>query len=262
MNMKDSRALYKRLKASTFKSAVRQLLEQEYKLIGSHKIIELIADDIDQLHDKYYPGANSEKLGEVKWTTISDQNERGRLGKRIEEYKTTVVNLPLLTRDDINLKEKGISREEYDMLRIERLTKSAKEQGGLLGEAELAILLNRSTSTISKRVRSYQEKNNKVLPIRGNVLDMGCGISHKKIIIHLYEEGVSPPDIARRTYHSLKSVDRYIKDYERIKFLSKKGLTKKEMEGTIDRGKRVIGEYLKLIHKYHPNLEGNEKDDK
>lgn len=257
--MKASRVPYKGINARTFKSAIKQLLEREYKLVGSHKIIELIADDIDQLHDKYYSGSSSEIIGEIRWITVSDENERGALGKRVEEYETTVVKLPYLTREDIKLKQEGMSKREHDLIRLERLTKSAKEQGGLLSEAELATILNYSMSTISKRINTYQERNNEVLPLRGNVLDMGRGVTHKKMIIQLYEEGVSPPVISKRTYHSLEAVDRYVKDYERVKFLSEKGLSKGEIKRSIDRGKTVISEYIKLLNKYHPELQEKKK---
>ncbi len=37
------------------------------------------------------------------------------------------------------------------MIRIERLTKAAKEQGALLTVEELAAIMNRSAATISKK---------------------------------------------------------------------------------------------------------------
>jgi len=37
----------------TFRQAVIHLLENEYKLVGSHKVIQMIADDIAELRAEY-----------------------------------------------------------------------------------------------------------------------------------------------------------------------------------------------------------------
>ena len=248
------RDIYKGIESRTFKTAIIQLLEQEYKILGSHKVIEMIADDIDQLHREFYPESTSNKAGYLRWITTSEDNNKPRLGKKVEEYKSTTVNLPYLTKEDIKLKKEGISNREHDLMRIERLTKTAKEQGGLLNIAELAAILNCSTGTISNRIREYKKREKKTLPLKGYVLDIGRGTTHKSLIIELYEKGVAPPDIARRTYHSLEAVDRYIKDYERVKFLRRKGLTREEISRSINRGKGLVEKYLQILKRYHPEI--------
>jgi len=240
----------------TFRQAVIELLENEYKLVGSHKVIELIAEDVNQLRHKYSPrGTNSDKkLGNLSWVTTSDENDKPSLGQRIEEYKHEVMELPYITEEDIELKRQKVSKTEHDLIRIERLTKTAKEKGGLLTVEELAAILNRSASTISKRIQEYHERNNDILPLKGYILDMGRGTTHKKKILNLYEKGVEPPDIARKTEHDLESVDRYIKDYERIKFLLRRGIDKHQIKHLTGRGHSVITQYIEIIEKYHPDI--------
>ena len=53
------------IKKRTFRSALIEMLEREYKLIGSHKVIELIADDICQLRDEFYPRTGEEAYGNL-----------------------------------------------------------------------------------------------------------------------------------------------------------------------------------------------------
>ncbi|MCK8826118.1 DUF1670 domain-containing protein [Fuchsiella alkaliacetigena] len=250
--MTTSNEEYKGVESRTFLTSIIQLLEQEYKLIGSHKVIKMIAEDIDQLHLEFYPEKASKHPGEIQWMTTSVENKKPRLGQKLEEYENTIVTLPYITQEDIKRKQAGITSKELNILRVERLTKSAKEQGGLLTIEELALIMNRSKATISNYINEYQEQNKEVLPLKGYVLDMGRGTTHKKIIIELYEENVAPPDIARRTYHDLQSVDRYIKAYEKIKFLLDKGLSKGEIIQTTDKSKSLVTEYLEIIKKYHP----------
>lgn len=247
--------MYKGIEARTFKTAIIQLLEQEYKILGSHRVIELIAEDIEQLHRQFYPEAGSREPGVIQWITTSKDNEKPRLGRGVEEEETVTVNLPYLTREDIKLKKEGISKKEHDLIRIERLTKAAFSQGGVLTQGELAALLNICVGTVYNRMQEFQKRNKEALPIKGYFFDLGSGTSHKKLIIELYEEGVSPPDIAKRVYHSLQAVDRYIKDYERVKFLLRQDLNGNEISEAIDKGKKLVGEYIEMAVRFHPELE-------
>lgn len=245
----------------TFRSALIELLESEYKLIGSHKVIELIADDICQLRDEFYPKAKEESYGNLTWVTTSSENTKPKLGQRIEEYKSRRISLPLIQEEDLQMLNERIPSKERDKAKIVRLIYSAYKQGGLLTLEELALLVNRSIVSVSKRIQEYQEEHQVVLPIKGNKLDIGAGITHKKVIIELYEEKVAPPDIARRVNHSQEAVDRYIKDYERVKFLARRGLDIAEISHLTGRGKKVVKQYLDVFKRYHPELfEGNLPD--
>ena len=242
------------LDQKTFRDAIIELLETEYKLVGSHKIIELIANDIVDLEIQYHPRNKKTQLGALSWVSTSDKNPKPKLGQKRSEYKQEVIELPYITKEDIELKRKGISKVDHDRLRIARLVKAAKEQGALLTVEELAAIMNLSTVTISKRIQEYHKGNDDVLPLKGYVLDMGRGTTHKKIILELYEQKVAPPDIARKTDHSLEAVDRYIKDYERIKFLVRRGIEKQQIKHMTGRGITVINQYIKIIKEYHPEI--------
>ncbi|SDL65090.1 DUF1670 domain-containing protein, partial [Halarsenatibacter silvermanii] len=62
-----------------------------------------------------------------------------------------------------------------------------------------------------------------------------------------------PPDIARKTNHSQQAVDRYIKDYERVKFLVRRGIEPAQIQHMTGRGKSVIEQYIEIIEHYHPD---------
>jgi transposase len=251
--MKEYREkIYKGIEARTFKTGIIQLLEQEYKILGSHKVIKLIAEDIEQLHRQFYPEASSREPGVMQWVTTSVKNKKSHLGKEVE--KTVTVDLPYFTREDIQLQKEGITKKKHDLIRIERLAKAAFSQGGLLTQGELAVISNLSIGTVSRKVREYQKKNKEMLPLKGYFFDLGRGTTHKGIIIDLYEEGFSPPDIAKKVCHSLEAVDRYIKDYERVKFLLRQGLNRNEIAEAIGKGKNLVGKYIEITLKFHPAL--------
>jgi len=85
-------------------------------------------------------------------------------------------------------------------------------------------------------------------------MDQGSRPTHKREIARLYEQGMEPPDIAREARHRLKSVERYLKDYERVKLLLKRSMGAEEISGLIGRGQRVVLEYVDLARQYHPEL--------
>jgi hypothetical protein len=93
-----------------------------------------------------------------------------------------------------------------------------------------------------------QKEYDTILPRRGNVHDLGPTISHKKAIVKkLKIEGKSSSTVARETYHSLSSVDRYALDFERVNFCLKKGLTVDGTSLVTSLNKKLVLEYVGLL---------------
>jgi len=118
------------IKKRTFRSALIEMLEREYKLVGSHKVIKLIADDICQLRDEFYPRADEEAYGNLTWITTSSDNKKPKLGQRVEDYKNTRISLPLIDEEGLRMIE-NLPATERNKAKIVRLINSAYEQGGL-----------------------------------------------------------------------------------------------------------------------------------
>jgi len=88
--------------------------------------------------------------------------------------------------------------------------------------------------------------------LKGYVLDQGSLPTHKGIIINLYEQGISPADIVLKTGHSQDAVDRYIKHYEQVKKLIRKGMNEESIQEITERSMKVIKEYIKLYKDLNP----------
>jgi len=56
---------YEAISKRSFKSALIQLLEREYKVLGSHKVLAMLADDIDRLYREFYPDRTKLSVGEL-----------------------------------------------------------------------------------------------------------------------------------------------------------------------------------------------------
>jgi hypothetical protein len=139
-----------------------------------------------------------------------------------------------------------------------RLLRSAKQQGRILSGAELSVIMNRSLGTITKYLKAYTEKTGEILPLKGYVLDQGILPTHKGIIISLYEQGKSPADIVLNTGHSQDAIDRYIKQYEQIKKLIRKGMDELSIKEITGRSLKVVREYIKLYKNFNSEKVINE----
>lgn len=254
---------YASIEKRTFESALLYLLETEYALLGGRRILQLLVEDVMNLMAEFYPPMEQLKSGDLVWTCTADEGKKAEPGKPTEEYKTVTIKLPCITRSDLRTRTegktpRGKTREkarERDKRRLARMVKAAEAQGGLLTIAELSVILNKSYEVTRKYAREWEEETGELLPLKGYRMDQGSRPTHKKEIVRLYEEGREPPDIAHETGHSLKSVERYLKDYERVKLLLKRGMAVEEISSIIGRGKRVVLEYVKLARQYHPELE-------
>jgi hypothetical protein len=156
---------------------------------------------------------------------------------------------------------KGVGRgqtrkvaQERDRGRLARLVQAAEAQGGLLTIAELSVLLNKSYEVTRRYAREWEEETGKLLPLKGYRMDQGSRPTHKREIVRVCERGVERPDVDRETGHSLKSVERYLQDYERVRMLLQQGMSAQEISSVIGRGLRVVLEYVELARRYHPEL--------
>ena len=266
MSLNPTRDRYESINKRNFRNAIINLLENEYKILGSRKIIEMLADDLEDLHREYYPKQEQVGFGEIVFTTTRDDGQRQSYGKRTEDYGTVTVILPLITKEDVERRiyfKKGDRNSNYkhrearDIEPMVRLLKSAKKQGGLLSGAELSMIMNRSLTSIRKYLDAYTKKTKEILPLKGYVLDQGSLPTHKGIIISLYEQGISPADIVLKTGHSPEAVDRYIKQYDQIKKLIRKGMDENSIKEITGRSMNVVREYIKLYCDLNPGTKLN-----
>ena len=260
---------YKSIPKRSFRNAIIRLLEDHYKILGSHKVLQMVADDIVNLHKEFYPDLEKRSFGHIVWQTTGKDCKKPSYGTRVEDYEVKTVVLPLVDKSDIEERIKsqyGTKRnhkkqQDRDIEVMARLIKSAYEQGGLLSGAELSVLLNRSLATIGRYLKIYHQTHTDILPTKGIMLDLGSSPSHKASIIDLYEQGYPEIDIVRLTTHTIESVGRYIKNYKNIKLLLEKGFNLMEIVRVTGMGRCTILQYRDLIYLYHPTLKPKEKQE-
>jgi len=248
----------------TYRQAVEHLLETEYKIVGSHRVIACLAEDMEALNREYFGQAAKLAPGVMCWRSQALGDRRLKYGKRAEEYPAKTIYLPLVTTEDVEKRsthKKGVRNDNYqasdkrEVDQVARLLWSAYRQGASLTIGELSVLMNRSTHVIGKYIKQYYSTHQEeTLPLRGYIYDQGSNPTHKGLICTLYERGVSEADIAQQTVHSPTSVGRYIGHYKRVKQLLQRKLKTEEIAHVIGIARRVVLEYERIAAHFHPKL--------
>src|SRR5438876_9371109 len=85
-----------------FRAALEYLLETEFKLVGSHRVIRLIAEAVVELQRQFYLDSQRLEPGTMLWaTTKAGDQAKVSWGKRAESYGIQMVRLPLVNKDEI-----------------------------------------------------------------------------------------------------------------------------------------------------------------
>ena len=131
---------------------------------------------------------------------------------------------------------------------IARITKEAYAQGALLSMRDIGLLTWRQGTTISTHRKSYEKEQNVSLPHPGSLQDMGSCVSHKFIIIKkITIDKKDPLVVARETNHSIRAVDRYMKDFNRVRVCYQDGKDEQFISLATGLNKSVVNQYVKLI---------------
>jgi hypothetical protein len=144
-------------------------------------------------------------------------------GKRLSECPLVPVTLTVIDieKDREVLHEHGaVGLRRSKLMRI---AEEAREQGGVLTQEDLGVLLGCDERTVRRDIRDLRTQGIQV-PTRGFVQDIGPTLSHKALAIRHWLEGKEPVAVARAINHSLGAVERYLEDFKRIALCAIKGL--------------------------------------
>jgi len=248
------RKTYKSMKHKSFKAALVQLLENDFSLMGSGKVLDLLAEMVTGLIEKYFPERQSP--GTTTLAAISKDAPKGHQ-RGVKGLPQIPVKLDVINQEIINRYVGGEKIMQIKRDYVISLFKQAYGQGGVLSCSDVALMLKMSSATVSKYVREYMETNDEIVPTRGFIHDIGPSISHKAIIVGKFLQGTIPDKIARETNHSQKAVDRYIKDYERIKLCLKQNMQIKTISRATGLSKGLVKKYEKLYQQYQGDNDAN-----
>src|SRR5256884_1576660 len=182
--------------------------------------------------------------GELCYLAVASEEPPG---KPIIACRKVQVALELATPEDQEvLRTKGLAAMRQQ--RLARLARQAQVQGGLLTVEDLAYLTCSSTATVKRDVAACRA-NDVAVPTRGQIRDIGPGVSHKAQVVQLYLWGLQFTDIESRTHHSEGSIKRYLADFRQIAALYARGARIPEIRAATGRSASLIAEYIGIYER-------------
>ena len=227
------------------KPAIINFFEREFSGFFGPIVRENIADALLELFDSLCPESARLKPGQLVWNAL-DKNTRADWSNR----RYVPVILSLVTDEDISLFEKGTSVPSIRKNVMARMFREAYKQGAVLSTRDLSLLLVSDGAYLSQLRIEYEKEHQTILPHTGVLHDMGTTITHKRLIVYKHiVEKKDPAVVARETNHSQLAVDKYIKDYHRVKTLVDDKKDVEFIHHTTNISRHVIKQYLQIINK-------------
>jgi hypothetical protein len=238
--MKQYRSAHDRF----LKPVIVNFLVHELRYLGPVTAAN-VADELIRIFEENVPQNDRLKHGQMLWNAL-DKNTRGDSKNR--KYRTVVLSV--VTDEDVALFKQGKSVKDIRKQVIARIMREAYQQGGILSTRDAGLILVTGSPVISQARSMYETENDTVLPHPGVLHDMGSTITHKQMIVYKYViEKKMPNIIALETNHSQRAVDRYIKDYNRVKALLDMDKNVEFIHLTTGIAKHVIKQYQNIYNK-------------
>lgn len=232
--------------AKSLQTALAHRIATEFPRIGGPRIQTLCAQMILEVVQQHLQPREHLQHGQVLWLAIS-LDCPPRRHQRIQDCQLVPLVLDLSLPEDIQARLDRVPPAQRLAAKAVRLCHQAHEQGGLLGNCDLAELLGTHDSRIAQALADHERRTGRLVPRRATLHDVGTGLTHKRIICwKRYAEGKEPDQVARETYHSLQAVDRYLGTYDRVRHCRLQGLTVAETAHILQCNAWLVEEYLAI----------------
>jgi hypothetical protein len=228
------------------KPAIVNFFEREFCGMFGPVVRENIADALIDLFNSLCPESSRLKPGQIVWNAL---DKRTRADSEKRRYKP--VSLSLVTDDEVSMFENNCPVQQIRQNVMARMIKEAYQQGAVLSTRDLSLLLVSTGSWLSHQRIEYEKKHQTILPHTGVIHDMGTTLTHKRIIIYKHVvEKKDPSVVARETNHSQMAVDKYLKDFNRVKTLVNDNKNIDFIHHTTNMSRPLIKQYLQIINNY------------
>jgi hypothetical protein len=227
-----------RLKEKSSLHAIQVELQQRYNL--SPVEAQVLAVRVQELVDEQIGLAR--QPGQITYQAIAIDEPPG---KPLSLCRRVPVHLTVCAEGDDEIWVQG-GPVALRRLRAHRLVYEALAQEGALSQEDLAYVMGVSLKTI-KRIFAFYRQQGERLPSRGELQDMGRGVSHKVPVIRKYVQDLSFSWISRELgKHGIPSMARYLRHFALVMVLEDRGLTVEQMQSIIGTSPNLIEQYRSL----------------
>src|SRR3989304_5629492 len=91
-----------------FRQAVIQLLESQYGGLGSQRVVDLRAEDLERLVEQFYPARQRVSSGWMVFTGTRASGGKAHPGRRVGEHELVTLAWPVLLAEDVQELAQGV----------------------------------------------------------------------------------------------------------------------------------------------------------
>lgn len=243
------------LRDKTLSNVLRYLFVTEFgyenKVIFAEAMIERILETINE----FVKPASFLRPGQMLWMAVPNDGQKHTF-KPMKEIPKVPVILDLVTDEDLQALANGEDLITVRRRRHARLLDQAYEHGGALAHTDLSAITLASERQVADDIAYIEKAEERLLPRRGTVHDVGPTLSHKAEVARLLEAGYLEPDIGRKLspVHNLRSVERYAQTYKHVLKLLERGFAPGEIGGILSISQRLVKAYLEIVKEHHPEI--------
>jgi len=207
---------------------------------------EVLVEEVERVYFSD-PALKEAADGQLKYCCVAATEGPGKPLTACE--KVTVI-LTLVDKEDRKqLSPKGkIASIQRRRRKIMRMSEEAREQGGLLTQEDLAEILSADVRTIRRDITDLREADGIYVATRGQVQDIGPGVSHRGIAVRLWLEGKEPPAVAKAIKHSIAAVENYLEKFKRVAYLDEKDFSVFDIALTVGMSVAAARTYVDICH--------------
>lgn len=229
--------------------AIAQFFAEHFPATFGPMIRQQIAQQLLALLEAACPAYTHLRPGQCLWNAVAIETRADSRHLRL-----VPVVLTLVEEHDITRRAAGESLTRLMPDIIARLLEEAYQQGALLSMRDIALLTGHQTTTIIAYRQYWEAAHARQLPHPGTLQDMGTCVTHKTaIVVKAVYEGCDPRQVARETRHTQQAVDRYLKDFHRVRTCYRHTPDRTFICQVTGMSAFLVDQYLTLIEKYEGN---------
>ncbi len=231
-------------------SSIESFLDREVPRTFGPVIRHKLAEKIVELVNQQLPPKDHLRPGQCVWNAVSITTRPDSPNCRF-----VPVILTLVDPADAEQLASGTSMRLIARQSVARICREAFEQGALLSMRDIGLLVWRTNATISVIRQKWEADRQTTLPHVGTIQDFGTCISHKAAIIRkVVYEGKDPRRAADETKHTQHAVDRYLKDFHRVRTCYEHMPDIEFISRTTGLSKHLVNQYVGIIKENGKNI--------
>jgi len=250
-----SERTYSPLQDKTLASILRHLFITEFGYGQKVVFAEVMITRIFETLEPFLQSVSLLRPGQLLWMAVR-RDQRKHTFEWMKDTPKVPVILDLVADEDLAALAKGEPLINIRRRRHARLLDQTLAQGGVLAQSDLVALGLASEAQIQGDIQYTQKAEDRILPYRGSVQDIGPTMSHKVDVARLLEAGYLEPEIGRKLspVHDLRSVERYAQAYKNVLKLLDNDLAPEDIAAILSLSPGLLRRYMAIVQVHHPEV--------